>query len=51
MKPDENSVSISPSISGSSLGGILMLTLLGILVVCLGICPGWLIEVVKSLNP
>jgi NADH-quinone oxidoreductase subunit N len=51
MKPDENIVSISPSFSGLSPGGILMLTLLGILVVCLGICPGWLIEVVKSLNP
>jgi len=51
MKPDENSASSTSLFLGSSLGGILVLTFLGLLVVSLGIYPGWLIEMVRSLNP
>jgi len=51
MKPAEDSASISPSFLTSSLGGTLMLTFLGVLVIGLGICPGWLVDLVKSLNP
>jgi len=51
MKPDETIFSISPSFWSSFPIGILMLTFLGVLVICLGIYPGWLVDLVKTLNP
>jgi NADH-quinone oxidoreductase subunit N len=51
MKPNEDIVSIPTSFLRPPIGGILMLTFLGALVIVLGIYPEWLIAMVKTLNP
>jgi len=51
MKANETTVSISSPFWTSSFGAILMLTILSVLVIGFGICPSWLIETIKSLNP
>jgi NADH-quinone oxidoreductase subunit N len=51
IKPDENTASVSSPFTGSFLGGMVMLAFLGILVVSLGVCPGWLVDLVKTFNP
>jgi NADH-quinone oxidoreductase subunit N len=48
MKQDADAISIKSLSPVSSIGGILVLALLGVLVVSLGVSPGWLLDVVKS---
>lgn len=48
MKQDDDTISATNLSPVSSIGGTLVLAVLGILVVSLGVCPGWLVDIVKS---
>jgi len=49
MKQEEDNLSASNSPLVASIGGIIALTLLALLIIGLGVYPGWLIDIVKSL--
>jgi len=49
MKQEEDNLSASKSPLAAPIGGIIALSLLALLIIGLGVYPGWLIEMVKSL--
>ena len=51
MKQDGDAISISSPSPAPSVYGIFVLAALGVLVVSLGVCPGWLVDIVKSISP
>jgi len=49
MKTEENNLSVIQSPLAASAGGFLMLTILALLIIGLGVYPGWWIDIVKCL--